>query len=809
LELSPDNPGVLIAAAMSARQRGDVAAARDYYEQALRTAPRHPAALLGLGDAHADLGEAERAIEAWRKALKAPGSDHDAVHLRLAAMYIQQGKLDDAREFLAVLQKSVAVAIADPDFDTSYKLLVTTELLQAQWHLAKGQPRLAIPLLKQVLHDAPRADDTLQPSPTELQGWLMMGRAHSELGEWDLAAAAFEQAARLPSAPAATNRAAAHAWAAAGSVEQAITQSQLATQREPTSLDAWLLAAQLQLQVLHPLTAEQRDWRKFDEALSRAKSLNHEAWQIAILGTVATLLRQQPLDSSLEQLRAAEVQFADSPELWQNLVRIYEQMGKSADADRALLNWQRLDQGSVSHCIVQAKLLADRRQWSQARQLLREAQSRASGADLRALRLAQVAFERSQGDLSQAVVVLKQLTRSDPADVEALYQLTEVAIQKGDVADAERYETLLQKLEGPTGCGWQLLRAQRLLVQTNTRDDPRLREARQIAATLDVQRPNWRAVKVLQGMLAENEGRWEEAVEFYQAAIRLGCSQAMVHARLARLLSGLDRDDEAQQYARSMPEAIRSTLGDPQPATPRSPAPRMTDQDFPFLVTWLLSRHRLDEAVRACLDMEASNAVLATTMLARVLLVGDAAPPDAESCEAMLRRNLTEFPREAAMLFAVANLRFRQQRTEEAAQLYRAVTEVQPENFAAWNNLAAILAEQPAAGESALQCVNRAIDLAGGNLAPLLDTKAVVLLHQGKASQAIDVLQEALKSSGAATPEVYFHLAMAYDQTGAKEHCRTNLAKARQLGLSEQQLTRSEQEHLRRLEKRDASLREM
>jgi tetratricopeptide (TPR) repeat protein len=149
-----------------------------------------------------------------------------------------------------------------------------------------------------------------------------------------------------------------------------------------------------------------------------------------------------------------------------------------------------------------------------------------------------------------------------------------------------------------------------------------------------------------------------------------------------------------------------------------------------------------------------------------------------------------------------ANLHLKEGRPDEGIQLLRKVTKLHPNNALAWNNLAATLASQWGQTQTALDCINRAIDVAGQNIPTLLDTKAMILLELGKPQEALGLLEEAIKSPNGSDPRFYLHLSMAYEHTGAIADARNALEKSHSLGLSEAYLTSLEKTRLSNLTQR-------
>jgi hypothetical protein len=112
------------------------------------------------------------------------------------------------------------------------------------------------------------------------------------------------------------------------------------------------------------------------------------------------------------------------------------------------------------------------------------------------------------------------------------------------------------------------------------------------------------------------------------------------------------------------------------------------------------------------------------------------------------------------------------------------------------NNLAFHLA-QPETATEALELVNRAI----GELGPhpdLLDTRGVVLVAAGKATQALADLQEAVLAPSAAK---FLHLALAQAEARQPKDAARSLERARTLGMDPAQLPAADKTRLERLEK--------
>jgi Flp pilus assembly protein TadD len=218
-----------------------------------------------------------------------------------------------------------------------------------------------------------------------------------------------------------------------------------------------------------------------------------------------------------------------------------------------------------------------------------------------------------------------------------------------------------------------------------------------------------------------------------------------------------------------------------------------------------LARHLVDndaveQAIELCLKtLRDNSSPESATLLARVLVFGNPSPETQAAAEVILAAALEEFPRDGSLLFAVGNLRLKQNRIDEAIELLQRTTECSPGHYLAWNNLAVLLAEQRGHDSEALAAIERALHVAGYNMPTLLDTKAVVLLHANQFQDAVALLEKVTASPLGNDARYFFHLAVAYHRVGASQSARQALQEANSLGLPETFLTPQEQVLLRRL----------
>jgi tetratricopeptide (TPR) repeat protein len=167
-----------------------------------------------------------------------------------------------------------------------------------------------------------------------------------------------------------------------------------------------------------------------------------------------------------------------------------------------------------------------------------------------------------------------------------------------------------------------------------------------------------------------------------------------------------------------------------------------------------------------------------------------------EKVEEYLEAARKKDPKSIALLMQLGDVKDLSGNYQEAEDLYRDALRSAPKNVLALNNLAWLLALRARKGEQALELINRAIEL-GGPRGELIDTRGVIYVILGKATQAQTDFQDALKD--AVTPVRYFHLAQAYQLGNDRKAAANALRQAIELGLDVQQLHPVEQVPYRKL----------
>ena len=219
------------------------------------------------------------------------------------------------------------------------------------------------------------------------------------------------------------------------------------------------------------------------------------------------------------------------------------------------------------------------------------------------------------------------------------------------------------------------------------------------------------------------------------------------------------------------------------------------------LVNSLAKQGRVREAVELCGEAAKSDdSARPATAMAMALLAGKPSADDFAFAEPLLAKAAADHKNAPDFLDALASVRVVQKRLDEATDLFRRVLTIKPDNVSTLNNLATLLAERPESRQEALQCIDRAIEIAGPQPG-LLDTKGMILVLENKPKDAVPLLEQAA-ATPLSDPRYHFHLAVACDRAGRPEQARAAYLTALKNHLTSQILTPTDQTMLAEMKKK-------
>jgi len=570
---SSDTPSGLSAeqqAAIDAARRGFQEAAGHFQHVLDKIEPQNMTALLGVGRTAISLGEPDKAAALWSKALATPRPDQLPIRYYLAQLYVNERNWAAAKPVLAELQNDVDKFNLRPDRARFESLRNSVELLNARVLMGEQNYARALPLLERAAAGEPVSEfETAEHG----QAHLLAGECHNQAGRPDLAANAFENAAKFANgaeAKASAYAAAAQAWAATGATENALADAQRAV-KQLASPESLILLARLLLNQQQSLPPAEQDWQQFNELLNQLAEADSAgrltaSWRRELLEADAKVIQaadaeqvKAALENTYQALRRAEEQFPDDQQLLRQLIQAYHRLQKPDDADRALQKFQQVTQDAFVRTLVEADLRYERREYAQALACLDSLNAELSPADRVMVAKSKARILAADGKTAEAAALLKALAKDHPDDLTIARMRLQVVEQ---LQDGEARRELETELLGGSqeDKSWALaLKIQRLVAAARSARDPGWLEALDLLARLETARPGWSVVYSLRGEAEERRATFvqdeeqqrsimEQAARAYQRAVALGDRTISVQERLVNALYRAGRFQEATEH---------------------------------------------------------------------------------------------------------------------------------------------------------------------------------------------------------------------------------------------------------------------
>ena len=572
-------------------------------------------AYLGAGEVEAAQGDLDKAVRIWRDGLAKTDANSLPLLQRIATVTIGQGDADAAQAAVhqlaeglerASLQLSTTaggtLSVEARDAIARQQQIVGWDLLLLQATVAQldGQRREAIRLLRRAVDSNVGVGNEKKVAASR-----QLASLYSQLGYWDMAAAALEQAVRLDPGNAELRAATGQAWARAGNARQAAQQWRAA--ESTGAIGAFLAVAQTELnsQLRRPPAERsfarvrdtiRRGHQTLDNVLAaadpdpeRAAAVADIRWRLKALEITIpdgdTAFEQHSRsDAFVRSLDELATEFADRPQAQLYAAQRFLAIG---DVDAARRCRERLAEiiGEEADPLVMidAMILRAAGQPQEAvDRLLRLAAAKDSGKDsaddnadadtgVNALLRSASDIAASSGNTEQAYEILAGLAETLPQTgdggnqaVGHFSRLAELAIripqesaifQRADrPADPDAlsamWESRLRDVEGDEGTFWRYRRAVRLLERTlresEGRPDPdEWSEVTRLVREILYRRPTWGAAVALDGRLMAIQGRNRDAVRRLEEATQAGERSLQTRQWLALALIRENRYQEA------------------------------------------------------------------------------------------------------------------------------------------------------------------------------------------------------------------------------------------------------------------------
>lgn len=719
LQIAPEDAQARYMTAVVAEKLGNIADAARLYQSTLEADAGHLKARAALGRVYVFAGMPDKAKEIIESGLASHPEDPDLLTVR-GALRMQ---LKDPAGALADAEQAVKLA---PSNENAAALL-------ASMYRQNGQVERAIGLLK----------ETIERVPSSVELRPVLASLYTAMGERELADEQLRKIIEL----------------------------------RPKELRYRQLLAQSYV------VAKELD--KADEAMRDTIAALPESTD-AKLAYVEFIAAQRSMDRAMESLRAFIAKEPDNYELQFGLGSLQMRARRTEDALATYRRILEADKDGVQGLAARNRIAAihvGARRYDEASKLVAEVlKENPQDNDALILR-ANMAMERGDPaaaitdlrsvlrDQPQAIGILRALARAHlanseptlaeeslrnalevaPTDVALRVELGQLLTQTGRVEQAVPIlEEAVNRAPDNAGAREAMIRA---LIGTNELD-----AARRAAEDLKLVAPSSASGSFLAGMVAQNQGRLDDAQREFEKALKLQ-PQAM------DALTALTRLDMQRGRGAAAISRIQAAIdgGVKNPITRNMLAEVYLAQKEPGKALPLLAE-ALKESPKWW--------VLHRNFASAKLLAGDQAGAIA-AYEAGIRAT----NHQPALVADLASIYERLNRIDDAIAQYEELHRRNPRLDLAANNLAMLLVtykQDPAS-------LDRARDLsapfATSEVAAYLDTHGWVRFKRGEIHQALPVLERAAAESPD-SKVVLFHLGMAQSEAGERDKAIATLEKA-------------------------------
>ncbi len=536
LKLAPNDPDVLLVAAVASERKQDSAAARAYFEKGFKLDPKNFALAIGLAGLETRGGRLDRAEGVLRQADQAkPSLDLAFI---LADTLIEQDKIegnDQAAAYMTRLRNA-------GQGDTLVRFLEIKILVRGKkW--VEAIPR--IEKARAVLKADPQLADKLN---------VMLAKCYSHVGTVEQRLDALRQATEGARAPDAARIELAQELARSGKLDQALAiLSPLADRKPELRLDLVNLLYERDPQRTSRQRSDQRNWSEVERQLRDAEKALPQTvhYEPLTLLRAEMLSAEGRLDDARLLLSAAQAKDpknlpyrlalarltqrqGNGPAALKILDQAEKDLGPSQDIRLARLDYWGRHGGAAAKAAV-ARLAEDRGRVPAADQP--EFLSRLASVEIQ---LRELGLARQYG---------RELAELQPDDVNVRLTLFELAKEEGDQADAASLVEDVRKIEGDNGFFWRYAQAALLIEKARRSASRNLDEARALAAEISERQPDWWVGPTLNGEIAEIAGSIDQAIDSYVRAVELGNVQPAHARRLVGLISQRNRPDEIDRVA--------------------------------------------------------------------------------------------------------------------------------------------------------------------------------------------------------------------------------------------------------------------
>jgi tetratricopeptide (TPR) repeat protein len=536
LERDPDDVDVLVAAAELKAERGQLGEARRLIEHGLKLHPKKAAFYLLSASLENRDNQPEKAERILRQGIEAiPGSAE--LPFFLTDLLITQDRLDGPDGAVMWLDRLSEQSISD---GAAKYLEARLEVARQRWKEAIAKLNTA----RTLLASDPAVGDRLK---LFLGGRinLMLAKCLLLTGDEEGRLEALKRATESPvhSDAVSAQLELAEGLEAAGQFAEAESQFELVANSRP---EARLDAARVVIKKTNCLPRSKQHWEEAEQRVKDAeRAVPRDTVGLALLKADLLEARQQ-LDQARQVLEAARKASPKDLRPWAGLSRIVQLQGQWPQA-LEILDQADKELGPRLE-LTSARLSAwSRRGGDEARSALArlaEAITRFSADDRLRLRDELAKAWLRLGETKRARATWRELLALQPGNLRVMSILEDVAVEAGDHTEARELMARLRELEGEEGMRWRFAEVAILIDQARRGDRKALETAQPLVSEIFARHPDWWGVAVLRAEVAEVQGRLDDAVRYYEDAIRMGNTPPSVPRRLITILDQLQRFDQ-------------------------------------------------------------------------------------------------------------------------------------------------------------------------------------------------------------------------------------------------------------------------
>lgn len=545
---------------------------------------------------------------------------------------------------------------------------------------------------------------------------------------------------------------------ALGKPDAAETALRVAIGQKPADPSPWL--SLLMLQINQHKTAEAA--ATVEQIRDKVETPNKDLMLAQCYRAIGNLRRAD--DSFREALRKSP----NEPTVQAAAIIFYEQIGRVDDAESSLRAMIRRDKDNSWATRKLALLLANRSSnrpaWEEALALVKPEPQPDDVPDNLIIRATIYSQGPEPAHRAKALAILEKLLADMPSLTKVHEQVARIAYVTGDLPKARSHAATAAAGDGASAEAIMFHAAMLLASKDNKGAEVELERL----SKLD---PDSLPVAELKARLLAARGKAGEGVVVLEKAFadRAASLEGIAVGRLMLSLlttPPLKDFDAAERVGRKL--AANSARG------------------RCMLAEILASRDKIDEAVAEIAAADKAG----DTVAAANVVINLAAKPNADKrwlglAEKMLTTGRDSASTNSDLLMEVAMVQHMKADFASEIASYQRILNSKPTNYLFLNNMAWTLSEDLHQPKEALKQIDEAIKKIGP-LPQLLDTRGVILTRLGRFDDAVKDLETAVKAMKDPTAE--FHLARVYLKLGDTAAAQTHRDRAREGGLTREQL---------------------